>query len=112
MPYAGAFTDPFGWSPTQGFVDVTPGAKSAPSILDTLDPRKLFALGSGPVASQGGAAPGGSNPIDAGSGAATVIADGVSEWFVRGTVMILGFIFVAVGLNMFKPREIIQVVKK
>lgn len=38
----------------------------------------------------------------------TSIMDTVSAFFLRGTIIILGFIFVAVALSMFKPPAVIQ----
>jgi len=32
----------------------------------------------------------------------------LAAYFIRGVVIILGFIFVAVGLTMFKPQAILQ----
>lgn len=36
----------------------------------------------------------------------TVAGGGIQEWFVRGAVVVLGLIFVAVGLGMFKDEPI------
>lgn len=42
----------------------------------------------------------------------TGVADAIENYFVRGAVVILGFIFVAVGLAMFKVPGAVQVVNK
>lgn len=41
-----------------------------------------------------------------------VNTDIVSSWLVRGVVVLLGFIFVAVGLTMFKSGDSVTVVMK
>lgn len=37
------------------------------------------------------------------------IGSGIGNWFVRGIVVILGFIFVSVGLSMFKVGPVVNV---
>lgn len=45
--------------------------------------------------------------------AATGIAASVSDYFIRGVVIILGFIFVAIGLSMFRSGDnIVETVAK
>lgn len=63
----------------------------------------------GNVAGAGGASAG--SPSNAAAGANPVAASGVTsgslaDYFLRGVVIILGFIFVAIGLNMFRPGTI------
>jgi hypothetical protein len=36
------------------------------------------------------------------------LSSGLADYFVRGAVIILGFIFVAVGLAMFKPAIVVN----
>jgi len=40
------------------------------------------------------------------------VMDWASDWMVRGAVIFLGFIFVAVGLYMFAPGAVVNIVKK
>lgn len=37
----------------------------------------------------------------------SAVAGSISDYFVRAVVVILGFIFVAIGLNMFRPGTIV-----
>lgn len=47
----------------------------------------------------------------AASGAITGSASVISDLFLRGTIIILGFIFVAAALSMFKPSTSISLAK-
>lgn len=60
----------------------------------------------------GGGSAGSANPLaqignapvnPSGSAGAGITPGGVADYFARGVIIILGFIFVAVGLNMFRP---------
>lgn len=53
-----------------------------------------------PDPSQGGS----TNPGQSVTGAARTPGS-IADYFIRGVVIILGFIFVAVGLSMFRSRE-------
>lgn len=59
----------------------------------------------------------GATQSPAGSSVGSTISDGIAKLFVRGIVVILGFIFVAVGLTMLGTRtkvgqEIVREVRK
>lgn len=47
------------------------------------------------------------------TGSGTVAIGGVEGWFLRGTIIVLGFIFVGVGLSMFRTpgQTIIEATK-
>lgn len=46
------------------------------------------------------------------TGAGTFSSSTISAFFLRSVIIILGFIFVAVGLSMFKGNSILETVKK
>lgn len=53
----------------------------------------------------GGAAEETGTPVDLGG--VDPLGDAANEWFVRGIVIILGFIFVAVGLSLFRAPAVV-----
>ncbi len=46
------------------------------------------------------------------TGSSGGLLSGVANYFERGIIIILGFIFVAIGLSMFKSPAVIQAVSK
>jgi hypothetical protein len=61
--------------------------------------------GISPTAATTSAAP--SNPVTPAPVASSGITSGsIADYFLRGVIIILGFIFVAIGLNMFRPEHI------
>lgn len=129
--YTDAFTDPDFWSspsiPSKNLPlnldNLGIGTKNAPgTFLDTIDPRKLFGLGTGTgspatnasnlfsilgggdTSTATGATASGSVP--SGGGGSIPGLGNLGEWVARGAIIILGFIFVAVGLSMFKPSVV------
>lgn len=106
--------------PTGTFI---PGFSLDPNMFSgtPLDPKflplNLDSLGIGtPNTSDSSHADGAATATGAKTPAGTgnPIADavgGLEHWFVRGVVIILGFIFVAVGLSMFRGNTIIETIK-
>lgn len=96
------------------FTEFKPVAPKAPTPSDLLDNVFSNARSVGK---------GGSSDLAKGAAVALPTADGVatagaqvsaagtlvSKWLIRGTVILLGFIFVAVGLSMFKTGQAITV---
>lgn len=71
-----------------------------------VSPTRIFPQSSGSAQSQTPNAPAGStnNPVGSTSTPAPAITSGsLSDYFARAIIVILGLIFVAVGLNMLKP---------
>jgi len=55
-----------------------------------------------------GSAVGADTPTASNAGAVSTSGSAVGQYLVRGVVIVLGFVFVAVGLSMFKPNMILQ----
>ena len=85
--------------------DYTPAEQSqntaAYGYLNNLS-NSLFGLTPFSPASADSLIPGSSAGQTSASGNSSSISSSISDLFLRGTIIILGFIFVAVGLSMFK----------
>jgi len=96
------------------FTDFKPVAPKAPTPSDLLgnvfsNARSVGKGGSSDLAKGSIVPP--NTATDVASAGAQMSAAGtlVSKWLIRGTVILLGFIFVAVGLSMFKTGQAITV---
>jgi len=105
----GAVTDE--WASAQPMLDFDPFRRSIESQAQMN--TRLYGSSNPTVAADTNTktVPGSFGTIAEGSAS---LGDTLSSWFVRGVVIILGFIFVAVGLSMFKvpaAQQVIQTVK-
>lgn len=60
-------------------------------------------LGQSSIGTAAPTTPDASASADTGTAASGTGSFDIADWFARGVIVVLGFIFVAVGLNMFKP---------
>ena len=67
----------------------------------------------GTANTSGAAAVGDTSAVTGGGSAAPAAIGGVEGWFLRGTIIVLGFIFVGVGLAMFRNPSagVVEIVK-
>lgn len=127
----GALSNALGRNPTQGelYLAHQQGADGAIGLLSNPAARAADIVGFDAVMNNGGTYEmtaaefaqkwtgkfDGEQTRTAGSGAAGIVSSAyasLESWFGRGTVIILGFIFVAVGLALFKPTmQIVQQTK-
>lgn len=96
----------FGSDGLQGNLTSSQGVKPTANLLNETDLPNIggsAALTSIPQAAAAAGITGGGIPPAAttGSPSATTGASAANSWFVRGVIVILGFIFVAVGLSQF-----------
>jgi hypothetical protein len=100
MPGGSAFAVPgitgstFGNQGNNAGTGILPAGSSQPNLA-------VSTIASNPTA-QASVNPGTSNPIAANAPSAGSLAD----YFARGIIIILGFIFIAVGLNMLRPGTV------
>lgn len=120
----GNLTGNYGQQPSTNFDDVFSAFNPLPALPSTFAPSST-SQGTA-IASSGGTSTGGNVAGSGGNagaalttpqataaptaGAATtssgVVTGGIADYFLRGVIIILGFIFVAIGLNMFRPGTV------
>jgi hypothetical protein len=93
---------PFTLTPPSG---TYPGPVTPPGSAPAISTGNTNAAFSGPPAGTTASAPVTTNMATPTTAAASVgpVPGSISDYFARGIIVILGMIFVAVGLNMLKP---------
>lgn len=125
--FGGMTSAPLDFNPQFGSTPATPSITPVPNLPGSTPFSERWpsssgsALGGGTVAAPNGALPGMPLPSatssppagtpSAGGGQATGFLGLPSDWFFRAVLIILGMIFVAVGLHMFAPSIVPDVRK-
>lgn len=98
----------------------TPGLADAPydllqdenSLANSVTGAVVGGIVAGPIGALIGGTIGNSLPSKDSQGNRSISSNSLSSYFFRGVIIILGFIFVAIGLSMFKTPVIVEQVKK